>query len=60
MFNSLTKQESQAVRSALKGSIDLYTGYIRLRSEDARMARKQGQKRRQLALLQSAMIKLKD
>jgi hypothetical protein len=60
MFNILTTQENQAVRSAIRGSIDLYTRYVTLRPEDAGMARKQGQKRRQLALLKAAMLKLKD
>jgi hypothetical protein len=60
MFNILTTQENQAVRSAIRGSIDLYTRYVTLRPEDAGMARKQGQKRRQLTLLKSAMLKLKD
>lgn len=58
MFNPLTDHERTAVRSSIRNSIELYRRYIALRPETPEMARKQGQKKRQLALLTSALPKL--
>jgi hypothetical protein len=57
--DNFTDDERQAVLQAVNGSIDLYSGYIKLRPESPQMARKQGLKRRQLALLKSAQPKLR-
>ena len=56
---SLTDVERHAVITAVRGSIDLYDGYVKLRAESPAMARKQGHKRRQLAALITALPKLR-
>jgi hypothetical protein len=55
----LLEAERSAVQSSVTNSIDLYARYVTLRPEDPQMARKQGQKRRQLGLLRTALTKLK-
>ena len=57
--DQLTDDERKAVLMAVNGSIDLYARYVTLRPEDSRMARKQGQKRRQLGFLRTAQPKLR-
>jgi hypothetical protein len=59
MMQALTEDERKAVVSAVRGSIDLYGGYVKLRPESPVMARKQGQKRRALGLLTTALAKLR-
>jgi hypothetical protein len=55
----LTLEEIKAVRSAIKGSIDLYKSYIKLNPEDTKMKRKQVITAKRLVLLRSAYGKLK-
>jgi hypothetical protein len=57
--DNFTDDERKAVLRAVNGSIDLYTGYVKLRPESPKMARKQGQHRRLLELLKSAQPKLR-
>jgi hypothetical protein len=55
----LNLEEIKAIRSAVKGSIDLYKGYVKLRPESAKMKRKQAVIGRRLVVLRSAYPKLK-
>ena len=54
----LTEEERRAVLGAVRGSIDLYRGYVKLRPESPNMARKQGMKRKALVALQTALAKI--
>jgi hypothetical protein len=55
----LIESERVAVVTSVRNSIDLYARYVTLRPESPEMKRKQGQKRRQLGLLRTALTKLK-
>jgi hypothetical protein len=54
----LTEAERQAVNNSVRNSIALYSNYVKLRPETPAMARKQGQKRKHLAALETALPKL--
>jgi hypothetical protein len=56
----LTKDERIAVRSAIRGSLDLYRGYVKLNPETPIMARKQALKRKMIPILVSALAKLRE
>jgi hypothetical protein len=55
----LNLEEIKAIRAAMKGSIDLYKGYVKLNPETPQMKTKQAKLRKRLALLISALKKLK-
>ena len=54
----LSVAERKAVRTAIKGSIDLYRNYVKLPSETPAMKRKQTRLRTALIDLQMALAKL--
>jgi hypothetical protein len=58
MSVELTEGERKAVKSAIKGSIDLYSRYITLAPETPAMKRKQSMKRKERDYLKRALLKL--
>lgn len=55
----ISEEERKAVSSALRGSIDLYGRYVKLKPESTGMKRKQSQKRKQLEHLKAVLEKLR-
>jgi hypothetical protein len=57
--HNLSDPENEAVQRAIRGSLDLYRRYVKLRSEDTRMTRKQAAKRKEIPLLEEGLRKLR-
>lgn len=58
---NLTEPEKIVVKSAVRNSLELRQRYVRLRTEDAKMQRKQKRFREiELPLLKSALAKLRE
>jgi hypothetical protein len=55
---ALTSKEQQAVCRSVRGSLDLYRRYVKLRPETPVMKRKQGRLRQQIVHLKSALQQL--
>jgi hypothetical protein len=58
-MNQLTEDELKVVRAAIRGSLDLRTRYVKLYSEEPKMARQKLFKEKEIPLLKSALKKLK-
>jgi hypothetical protein len=58
MWVQLSNDQISAVKGAVRGSIDLYRGYVTIRPETPVMKRKQARKRKELVELRGALKQL--